>query len=162
MKLVTAYLLAAALCVACTAAQWQKTKAHSVEVGFAGAGGAGAVLVAGPAGPFIFVGLSLVGILVSEQIQPPEGVTIITVDQDGKKHVEHFQPRQSEGGLAPQPMDHWYERVWTAVQVAWWVFVLLFILTHAKLRNALLGTVRWMWEAAGRKVTALIGMLKRK
>lgn len=155
-------LIVAFLCSGCSSAQWQKTKAHAVEVGFAGAGGAGAVAIGGPAGPFIFFGMSVLGVLVNEQLQPPEATTVVTKDEKGNvTKVEHFQPRERSGD-SQYSSEHWYERVWTAVQVAWWVFVLLFILTHAKLRSALMGFMAWAWGFAGRKASHLVGMLKKK
>jgi hypothetical protein len=105
---------------ACSSTQWAKTKAHAVESGASGLGGAAAVVVGGPAGFLVFIVCATVGVIVNEQIQPPDKVLVITIDGGGKiLKTERFQPTETQGAPKPERrgmLTMFADFSWTAVK----------------------------------------------
>lgn len=160
-----------------TAKQWERFRAHGTASTFSVVLGGLAVAIGGMVGLAVAGGGLLGGVMIDQALEPAPEVHVKTVVvqvppplPDGTPAKPVVNTYQCESGSlklpggfeVPTPAVAWYERLWIALQVVWWVFVAFFILSHAKLRGALLGVLRWSWEAAGRKATALISMLRPK
>ena len=89
----------------CSSASWQRVKAHAAEDGMAAGGGAAMVLIPFPYG--LMVGLPLVAFapVVGETMRPPDPVTVVNTDKDGKTTVKTFQPKDARD--APPPDTGW-------------------------------------------------------
>lgn len=91
-------------------AAFQKLWSHSVEASFAGAGGAGWAVAGGPAGPFIFVGMSVIGMMLGEELRPNDEVAVVTKDDKGNvTKVERFRPKDVSGKFPI--VEPWYAAI---------------------------------------------------
>lgn len=158
--------LALLLC-SCSTTQFQRLKAHGAAVGIGLAGGALAVATGGTAG-LALAGTGLAGGVMADQALEPEPevhvervTTVVQVPPplpDGtpaKPRVQSFVDRAQTpapdnlklpGGFqVPTPVGFW-DRVWLALQVVWWVCVasaaIVFLLTHPRALSVAWGLVR--------------------
>jgi hypothetical protein len=155
----------------CSAAGYQRFKAHGAAAMTSGVGGAGAVAIGGPAGLAVFGAGVLLAVIVDQTLEPePEEHTrtVTTVVQippplpDGtpaKPVVQSFVNR--EAGPAPDNLKlpgvfnlpnplTWGERLWLALCTVWWVivglFVIFYVLKHPKVRSAIWGSLCFAWD----------------
>lgn len=176
MKRLAVALVAVLALAGCTAQQVKRVEAHAGNAITSTIFGAVGVAVGGLPGLAVAVGGILLGTTLDVAMQPPPDVVVKRVTTvihelppgpDGSPQPPQItskvddEPQRSGAPNPSLPPAHWYDRMWIAVQVVWWIvlgaFILGWLLTHPKVLRTLCGIVRflagfalhavqWAWE----------------
>src|SRR5690349_20959886 len=127
-------------------------KEHSYEMGSGICAGLSLALL-GPAGPFVALAFTVVGVAASEAAKPPppKAEVIVVherVDADGKVTTKVEHPKPKEGGIMPDTgLFSWLPEFWK------WIvggLVAFYLFTHPKAIEAMIASGKVVWSAVQR------------